>query len=383
MPYFTQEQRKNKHFLDQALSFDAMGTYPDGISCGAFPQENGDVQIRLHINGGQRVQLYLSVSNTVQMELELIKTGKDLFEGLIPYRPDMTGPANVRVLVNGAEVLVPDLPIIWTDNRPQNNVELPAPDMDYLLVKNVPHGTLHREMIFSHATGDWERCMVYTPASYAENQNALPVLYLLHGGGDNELMWEYVGKVSSILDNLWAEGKAEPFVVVTMNGMVRAGGKVAMPVDETFQRTLLEDCIPFIQTHYRVKTDKWNRAIAGLSMGAYMSCDICFQHPELFGYLGTFTASMSQEPTFATYLRPYPRMLQAGPEAFAQQFRLYWRSTTPQENRLDFFLTDDALLQEAGIYALPCHHRRLYSPDTSKWNSWRMGLRDFAQQVFR
>lgn len=383
MALFSQDTLNNKLFLDQTLSFNQMGAYRNGTRGGAFPQPNGDVLVRLYIPGAKTVKLHIFVSNKVFTDLELADQGGSIFEGTIAYNENMTGPANVNVYVNGAEVIVPDLPIIWTDNRPQNNIEIPDEDMDYLLIKDVPHGSLTRELIYSHSTGAWERCMVYTPASYRRGDQPLPVLYLLHGGGDNDQMWEYVGKMSHTLDNLWAEGKAEEFIVVMMNGMLRAGGEVGNPVDEAFEQMLLQDCIPFIEENYRVKTDKWNRAIAGLSMGAYMTCDISFAHPELFGSIGTFTASMMKSDAFATYERPYPRVLAEGAEEFAEKYKLYWRSTTPQENHLEYFLGDDDLLKDAGIYDLPCHHRMLYSPTTSKWNSWRKGLRDFAQLLFK
>lgn len=383
MAFFTQEFLNNKLFLDQTISFDRMGTYRDGTQGGAFPQSNGDVLVRLHIPGGKTAKLHIFVSNKVFADVELEKKDGDVFEGIIPFDARMTGPANVNVYVNGAEVIVPDLPVIWTDNRPQNNIEIPDENADYLLVKDVPHGSLTRELIYSRSTNAWERCLVYTPASYRKSDKLLPVLYLLHGGGDNEMMWEYVGKMSHTLDNLWAEGKAEEFVVVMMNGMLRTGGGIGGLVDYAFEQMLIQDCIPFIEENYRVKTDKWNRAIAGLSMGAYMTCDISFAHPELFGSVGTFTASMMKSDGFATYERPYPHVLAEGAEEFAKKYKLYWRSTTPQENHLEYFLGDDELLKKAGIFDLPCHKRMLYSPETSKWNSWRMGLRDFAQLVFK
>lgn len=384
MPAFSKEFLSNKLFLDQTLSFDRMGERPGGVRTGAFPQENGDVLVRLVLPGAETVRMNVAVSNSVSLDLDFTDRGQGRFEAVIPFDRRMTGPANVRLRVNGAEVLVPDLPVIWTDNRPQNNIEIPDPEGDYLLLKDVPHGAYIRETIWSRSTGDWEHCMVFTPPGYQRGSGTYPVLYLLHGGGDNERMWEYVGKMSHILDNLWAEGRAEKFIVVTMNGMLRAGGRVGNPVDRAFEEMLLEDCIPFIEAGYRVKTDKWSRAIAGLSMGAYMSCDIGFAHPERFGSIGAFTASMTREgEPFASYQRPYPAVLARGAAWFAENYRLYFRSTTPQENHPEFFEADDGLLRAAGIDTLPCCRRILYPAHTSKWNSWRMGLRDFAQLVFR
>ena len=386
MAMFSKEYLGNKVFLEQTLSFNRVGKYSGSITSGAFPQPNGDMLMRLYIPGAITVKLHVSVSNTVFTELILKDAGDDIFEGTLPFDERMSGPANVKVYVNGAEVLMPDLPIIWTDNRPQNNLEMPDKNGEYLLVKDVPHGSLTREIIYSRSTGNFERCLVYTPSGYHTGSGDYPVLYLLHGGGDNESMWEYVGKMSSILDNLRAEKKAKDFIVVMMNGMLRSGGttgNVSGLVDKTFEDMLLGDCIPFIEKNYRVKTDKWNRAIAGLSMGAYMSCDIGFSHPELFGSIGTFTASMSKSDAFAEYERPYRKVLKEGAENFEKQYKLYWRSTTPQENHPEFFEADDELLKEAGIYQLPCHHRKLYSGTTSKWSSWRQGFRDFAELVFR
>ena len=383
MKVFPEPCLGNKLFYEQALSVHRPGDYPDGTKAGVFPQENGDVLLRLKVKGGETVKLTATVTNEAFAEVSLENIGNDVFEGVIPYDPRMNGPANVVLTVNGAQVLSPDLPVIWTDNRPQNNIELPERDGEYLLERDVPHGQMIRESIYSGVTGCFERCMVYVPSVYRSSTEKLPVLYLLHGGGDNELMWDAVGKMSNILDNLWADNKAKPFLVVMLNGMLRAGGRIGMPVDKTFERILVENAIPFIESRYRVKTDKWSRAIAGLSMGAYMSCDIGFARPELFDSIGTFTASMSQDPGFADYERPYPEILEKGPKAFSENYKLYWRSTTPAENHPEFFLADDVLLKNAGIYKCPCHHRVLYAPETSKWTSWRRGLYEFAQLVFR
>ena len=215
----------NPLFRHQALSADGTGPYalPDGrrLRCGAFPRADGDVLIRLRVPGAERIHVHAEVSNKVSAEVELTPAGQDVFEGTLKYDPRLTGPANLRVTVNGAEVLLPDLPVIWTGNRPQNNLEIPDPDMDCCLQRPVPHGTLRREILFAHGTGREERCYIYTPPGYEETDAAYPVLYLLHGGGDNELMWEYVGKMSHILDNLWAAGEAVPFITVMLNGMLR------------------------------------------------------------------------------------------------------------------------------------------------------------------
>ena len=141
MVFFSEAYLRNKLFLEQALAVNPMGAYPDGTNAGAFPQENGDVLVRLKIPGGKTASLNISVSNYVSAKVDLQPVSGDVFEGTIAYDPKLNGPANVVLTVNGAQVLTPDLPVIWTDNRPQNNIELPEKGGEYLMerVKEILH----------------------------------------------------------------------------------------------------------------------------------------------------------------------------------------------------------------------------------------------------
>lgn len=388
---FTQEFVANKLFQDQMMSFDRLSaTNVDGktIQTGAIPQVNGDVLIRLYLPNVKKVTLFASVSRNVSKEIELVhhsESPKGVVEGILPYDEKMTGMANVTVTADGENQLMRDLPIIWCGNRPMNGIEIPDPDGSYLLIHDVPHGQYTRNIFWSSTMNNWENCYVYTPAGYLKSAQEFPVLYLLHGGGDNELCWEYVGRVSHIMDNLIAAGKAEPFIIVMCNDMLRSGGVVSNLMDRAFEHMLIDDCIPFVENTYRVKTGKWNRAVAGLSMGSFMTSDIGFGNPDIFGNVANFTAGLTCGDLLDryTYSRPYHTMLANGSEEFAKNYKIFFRSTTPQEDHLDYFLEDDRLFAEAGINELPCYHRVLYPPRTSKWNSWRMGLRDFAQLLFK
>jgi enterochelin esterase-like enzyme len=196
-------------------------------------------------------------------------------------------------------------------------------------------------------------------------------------------VWGFAGRVSYILDNLIAAGKAEPFLVVMNNDMLRYPGNNSGVIDLAFEQMLIESCIPHIERNHRVKTGKWNRALAGLSMGSMMSCDIAFRHPEVFGNLATFTASMTHETFQTTYVRPYPTVLKDS-QKFGKNYQVYFRSTTKQEDHYpDYFVGDDKLAADSGIDKLPNYHRFLYPDRTTKWNSWRLGMRDYAQLLFR
>lgn len=364
------------------------GPIPD---IGVTYRENGDTLVCLYAPEAGSACLTLSTNPVLIKEISLTKHPDGAFRGVIPFDEGFTGPINAEVRFDGTGVLTPYLPIIWTNNRPYNMVEVPDPEDDYLLVRDVPHGAVGSQLFWSEAMGNWQRCMVYTPAGYMNGKEEYPVLYLQNGGSDNETSWDNVGRVSNILDNLIADGEAVPFIVVMNNAQLREGGEIRIARDKAYETMLLQDCIPFIEQNYRVKAGKWNRAIGGLSMGAYMTCDIAFSHPDVFGYMGTFTASMTQSPeeeqaqyTVNGLTRPYYAFLRdTSPARFAEYFKVYFRSTTPQENHPEFFAADDGLLEKAGYTGLPNYTRILYPERTSKWNSWRMGLRDYAKLLFR
>ena len=377
---------ENQAFSVTALSMDAKNEDPQapaGVNTGVFPQENGDVVIRLFFPNAKKVSLHAGVSRQVAADVELTELGNGVFEGVLPYDERLTGPANVQVTADGVNVLCPDLPIIWGGSRPANNIEIPDPEAGYLLIRDVPHGAYTREIFKSDVLDRFERCMIYTPPGYQKTKEPYPVLYLQHGGGDNELMWEYVGHISTIMDNLIADGKAVPFVIVMCNAMLRKGGKIGFPIDLVYDEMLTSEVIPFIEKTYNVRTDRKGRAIAGLSMGSFMTSDIAFRHPELFCALGNFTAGMTSGDMQIAYEKPHISFMKNGRELAEKYFDLYWRSTTPQEDHLEYFEADDEILKEAGIDTLPCYHRVLYPPRTAKWNSWRMGIRDMAQLLFR
>lgn len=391
---FSKEVLANKMFLDQVFTFDQLSmTSVDGkeIQTGAILKENGDVLIRLYLPEAMQVSVEVSVSRFVGAKVALDKLPNGLFEGIIPFQENMTGNANVVVTVDGRKQILQDLPLIWQANRPRNAIEIPDPEGDYYLLQNVPHGHFIRDIFWAKSMSNWEHCYVYAPAEYMNSTKEYPVLYLIEGGGDNETTWEYVGRLTNIMDNLIAAGKAEPMLVVMCNLMLREGGHVSSfdihncdQIDRAFEHMLIDSCIPYIESHYRIKTGKWNRAIAGLSLGSYITNDIALGNPEVFGYVGHFTACLATnlEPKYS-YERPWKQVLKKGADFFSENYRVFFRSTTSQEDHLEFYEEDSRLFAEAGIDQLPCYHCLLYPARITKWNSWRMGLRDFAQLIFK
>ena len=155
-------------------------------------------------------------------------------------------------------------------------------------VKDVPHGAVAQRFYFSKTLGEMRRMHVWTPAGYEKSKEALPVLYLIHGGGDNDASWPGVGAAGWILDNLLAEGKMVPMIVVMPNGTIAVPDEVP-----PFAEDMVTSIIPFIEANYNVKADADHRAMAGLSMGGMETMETAFLHPELFRYVWVLSASFS------------------------------------------------------------------------------------------
>ena len=158
-------------------------------------------------------------------------------------------------------------------------------------VKDVPHGALAQRWYWSSLLNCQRRMHVWTPAGYEKSTEALPVLYLIHGGGDNDASWPGVGAAGWILDNLLAEGKIVPMIVVMPNGTIEAQDMMGeVPL---FGQDMVESIIPFVEANYRVLADQAHRAMAGLSMGGMETIETAFLHPTLFSQVWVLSSSFS------------------------------------------------------------------------------------------
>ena len=169
-----------------------------------------------------------------------------------------------------------------------NIIEVPGPENDFQAVKNVPHGRIDKVMYVSSALGGISRRLhVYLPPNYDKGKTPFPVLYLLHGGGDNDASWTTVGHANLILDNLYAAGKLKDMIVVMPAGHTPVARFTmgAGPEQDPFIQDLMKDIIPFVEQNYRVSPKREHRAIAGLSMGGVQTLNTALWYPEKFGYV--------------------------------------------------------------------------------------------------
>ncbi len=158
-------------------------------------------------------------------------------------------------------------------------------------VRDIPHGAVAQRFYYSKTLGTTRRMHVWTPAGYEKSKTRLPVLYLIHGGGDNDASWPGVGAAGWILDILLAEGKMVPMIVVMPNGTIDTPDMMGeVPL---FAEDMVTSIIPFIEANYRVKADRKHRAMAGLSMGGMETMETAFLHPELFSHVWVLSSSFS------------------------------------------------------------------------------------------
>lgn len=172
--------------------------------------------------------------------------------------------------------------------RWESGIEIPAHDEDFYAMKQVPHGNVQQVYFYSKSTDTHRRAFVYTPPTYGKDKKKYPVLYLQHGWGEDETAWSNQGYANLIMDNLIAEGKIEPFIIVMTYGMTNdvKFGHINEFTAKEFETVLVDELIPYIDSNFRTQADKKHRAMAGLSMGGFETKLITLRRPEVFNYYG-------------------------------------------------------------------------------------------------
>lgn len=280
--------------------------------------------------------------------------------------------------IDGAEVPDPSSMMFFGAMRWGSAVELPAHDQDFYALKNVPHGQLREIFFYSKSTDSVRRAFVYTPPGYDQDLNQrFPVLYLQHGWGENEYGWGAQGRANFIMDNLIAENKTKPFIIVMIYGMTnetRMGGLRNFDIGP-FQTVLVDELIPYIDAHFRTRSDQPNRAMAGLSMGGMETKMITLKNLDKFSHIGLFSGG-SIRPDDISDMAAFKEknklvfVSYGSREVSGDRGDRARRSGDPKENV--------EALKEAGINS---HY--YVSPDTAhEWQSWRRSLREFAPKLF-
>jgi enterochelin esterase family protein len=344
-----------------------------------YPMVNSEGRVRVQIKapGATKVQLDISA-----VKYDLTKDTSGVWTG--ESAPQDEGFHYYQLWVDGAAVPDPGSLYYYGASRWGSGIEIPAKDQGFYAMKNVPHGEVIEKIYYSKENNTMRRCFIYTPPGYnKDTQKRYPVLYLQHGGGEDETGWASQGHANLIMDNLIAEEKAVPFIIVMDNGSWRMPQRPAngerpakWPPDgwaDGFKNTLLKDIIPMMDAEYRTIADQQHRAMAGLSMGGMQTRVITLANPDVFSHVGMFSGgSISVEdvekaPGFKEKVKLV--FISYGSREIENPRPGPWGD--PKENT--------EKLKASGM------NTHFYvSPQTAhEWQSWRRALNEFAPRIFK
>ncbi len=296
--------------------------------------------------------------------------------------PLVVGPHYYALVVDGVRVNDPASSAVYGCGYYASLIEIPeGPEGDYYrFCKDIPHGQVRECRYWSAIEGRARRCYVYTPAGYDKGSKSYPVLYLQHGMAENEEGWHTQGRMADILDNAIASGEAVPMVVVMDNGNCDYSfgarpGESMQDFGASFEKVLLEDTIPWVESTFRVRTDRENRAMAGLSWGGKQTFDIVLAHTDKFAWAGAFSGAIFAMPG-ADIASLYGGVF-TDADKFNKDVHLLFLSNGTEEGLGGMAL--DKIFDGAGI-----RYTRYVSPGTEhEWLTWRRSLNEFIKLIFK
>ncbi|NLA48552.1 MAG: esterase [Bacteroidales bacterium] len=352
-----------------------------------YPQVNSERRVKAGIIAPQAQKVQLDIGGR---RYDLTKDEEGLWTGISD--PQDEGFHYYQLNIDGAQVPDPGSLFFYGASRWGSGIEIPAKDQDFYALKNVPHGQLREQLYFSELTEAWRRCFVYTPPDYDKKPDVrYPVLYLQHGSGEDETGWAVQGKANLILDNLIADKKAVPMIIVIDKGYatipsqatVQKAGPPARDAGgiSAFEQVLIKEIIPMIDSEYRTLSDREHRAMAGLSMGANQTIQITMNNLNMFSYIGGFSGTSNYPSTEPIDPATFSNGKFKDGAALNRQIKLFWlglgtKEPNPFPGSVAAFRN---MLEKAGV-------RYVYyeSPGTAhEWLTWRRDLFQFAQLLFK
>ncbi|MBR2113382.1 MAG: esterase [Prevotella sp.] len=373
-----------------------------------YPMVNSQRMVRAQISAPNATAVGLDIAGKIY---SMTKDENGVWTGT--SEPQDEGFHYYQLNIDGASVPDPGSLYYYGASRWGSGIEIPSADQDFWQVKNVPQGSMGEVFYWSTYTEKMRRCHVYLPAEYFTNPTKkFPVLYLQHGMGENEYGWAEQGHTAQIMDNLIAEGKAVPCIIVMDNGLNTSrpgeqggfggfggprpqGGQrpQGMPqgqrpqrpqgapgqggprrggfggfggFSEGFKNVLFNDIIPMVEKNYRVIADPQHRAYAGLSMGGMQAREITLANPDKFAYVGSFSSGAWNVDQVKNS------------EGFAKKVKLLFMSGGGKEN-MGCVEAAKNIKEQLGMNAVGYE-----SPGTAhEWHTWRRSLYQFAQLMFK
>jgi len=365
------------------------------VAGAAYPRVDSSSRVQIRVKAPDAAKVKLNFWSGPKLDMEKQADGF----WTITTPPLAPGLHYYTLIVDGVEVSDPNSHSFYGGSKDASAVEVPEPGATYYLPQDVPHGQVREVWYHSSVTGDWRDALVYTPPGYdTETKMRYPVLYLQHGGGEDETGWIKQGHANFILDNLIASKSAKPMIIVMANGYAKRVGYV--PPDLTgkpfgspemmkamqesaaaFEDDLTQVLIPFIDSKFRTVADRDHRAMAGLSMGGMQTFQVTFDRLDMFSYIGGFSGAAFVMGNGKFDPKTDLHGALADPDAFAKRVHLLWIGVG----------TEEPAMMHAGIAKLhsslddaKVKHIYYESPGTAhEWQTWRRDLKDFAPRLFQ
>jgi len=348
-----------------------------------YPQVNSQGYVRFHIVAPDAKKVHMSLGLGGQGGTELTK-GADGVWTATTAGPLDQGFHYYHLTVDGGTFNDPGTLNFFGSRRWESGIEIPAQDADFYSVKDVPHGQVQQILFASPSTGTTRRAYVYTPPGYEKNSGTrYPVLYLQHGWGEDETAWTNQGHANLIMDNLIASGATRPFIIVMTYGMTNdvtpgAPGGLASFDIKPFQTVLLNELVPYVDSHFRTRADARHRAMAGLSMGGFETKLIASANPDKFSYIGLFSGG-TYSPEDVNKIPGFKEKTKLVFVSFGSRELEPGRRNTPPGIPPSDPRANAEALKGAGFNSV-----FYVSPNTAhEFLSWRRSLREFAPLLFR
>ncbi len=339
-----------------------------------YPQVLPDNRVIFRIKApeAQKVEIDLGRKYTMDKDIEgfWTVTTDTISEGIHYY----------SLIIDGVALADPASETFYGMGRMASGIEIPSRNGEFYAMRDVPHGEIRMKRYFSNVFNEWRRFYIYTPAEYSKNPGKkYPVLYLLHGGGEDERGWGTQGKTDLILDNLIADGAAVPMLIVMMDGNTGGGGIRGFGERslQVFENELTRVVMPLVEENYRAETTSDKRALAGLSMGGLQTLYAGVKNHQMFSHLGVFSSGwFANNPTLSD---PQYAFMKANADAINKNIKVFWVAMGGKEDIA--YENCKVMMQkfdEMGI-------RYQYSeyPGGHTWPVWRNNLYKFAPLLFR
>lgn len=373
------------------------------IQNGQYPRVTSDLRAIFRVRGADAQKVQIQLGKTYDM----VKDAQGFWT--VTTDPQVPGFHYYSLVIDGIKVSDPASESFFGTGSMASAIEIPSAGEDFYTIKDVPHGDIRTKWYLSKTTNEWRKIYIYCPPGYDKNINQkYPVLYIFHGGGEDQRGWAVQGMTDIILDNLLAEGKAKPMLIVMESSSARKPGEplpqprqqapapaagAARPAApgaqpaaaarppmtmsfNTFQEVMLNDLIPFIEGNFRALSDGQNRAMSGLSMGGMVTTSISFANLDKFGYIGLFSGGpriASTDDIKTVYNGAF-----SDPATFNKKVKLFFISNGSVEG--NFAKDASEILKKAGISNVVFYQ----SPGTAhEWLTWRRSLHEFAQLLFK